>query len=168
MIEYILLVALLLVVYKIGVIVGIKSALKALNIREGEEIAGISYRKKKVTRSKLPYLLAITGIFMLACVLPALPAQIPLQMPPASPKQGVDAPQAQEVVNTVTKTPQVLVVLGIDTTWNIRTGAGLSYPIVGIAAGGQEFVKVSIRGGWVETEQGWICSQAFGGGDRCE
>ena len=67
-----------------------------------------------------------------------------------------------------TKTPHLLIVVGNDSTWNIREGASLEFPVIGIAHGGQEFVKLSVYGGWVQTAEGWICGQAFGGSERCE
>ena len=78
--------------------------------------------------------------------------------------------QILATANTVkaVNTPYAVEVLGEDTTWNIREGASLEHPVIGIAYGGDRFVILSMYGGWVQTEAGWICGQAFGASDRCE
>jgi uncharacterized protein YgiM (DUF1202 family) len=115
---------------------------------------------------KHPYIVLITGIFILACgALPA--ATMPLQAPQSAPTESI-TPTGQIMPPTATKTPHVMKVLGTDTTWNIRVGAGLEYPIIGIVYGGDAEVIVTVRGGWVQTERGWVCGRAFGGSEECE
>ena len=108
-------------------------------------------------------ILLASVVFSLACgTLPAV-AQMPLEA----------TQTATEFIATTrqfvspTETPVFLIVLG-DGTWNIRTGAGLSYPVVEIANGGETFEKLSMLRGWVETPQGWICGRAFGGSQECQ
>ena len=74
----------------------------------------------------------------------------------------------QNMPSVATKTPQKIIIVGDDTTWNIRTGPSLDDSVVGTAHGGQEFVKLDVVGAWVQVPSGWICSRAFGGNGECE
>jgi hypothetical protein len=106
--------------------------------------------------------ISLLAIASLAC---GTLAEMPLQATQNAPAEFIST-TGQTVLPT--KTPHLLIIVGNDTTWNIREGASLEFSVIGIARGGQEFVKLSVYRGWVETDEGWICGQAFGGSERCE
>ena len=104
------------------------------------------------------------AISIIACSTPAqLPAHATQTASPAFIPSDV-----QNIPPTGTKTPQTIIIVGNDTTWNIRTGPSLDYPVVGIAYGGEQFAKVGILGAWIQVDEGWICAHAFGGNGDCK
>jgi hypothetical protein len=123
---------------------------------------------------KYPYLfLTVALLFVLACGVqapltatdPAPATQTPSNVP--------DVSNTPYDVVIPSKTPHVLIVLGEDTTWNLRSCASTDCETVGIAHGGQEFAKTGILGAWVkvdDVELGpvWICGKAFGSIEECE
>jgi len=122
-----------------------------------------------MTYSHLRLKLTICAVIFtqLACGAMTTPAQLPAYPTQAATDEIITS-YVQNMPSMATKTPQKIIIVGDDTTWNIREGAGLDYPVIGIANGGDEYVLVTVYGGWVQTPDGWICGQAFGGSDRCE
>ena len=111
----------------------------------------------------------LLAIFLLATASLAcgVSAQLPAYATPTATDEIITSGVAN-MPSMATNTPQKVIIVGDDTTWNIREGAGLDYPVIGIANGGDEYVLVTVYGGWVQTPDGWICGQAFGGSERCE
>ena len=104
------------------------------------------------------------AISIIAC---STPAQLPAYATQTESNTPITS-DAQNIPPTGTKTPQTIIIVGNDTTWNIRTGPSLDYPVVGIAYGGEQFAKVGILGAWVRVDEGWICDRAFGGNGDCK
>jgi len=121
-----------------------------------------------MTHSHLRLKLFICAVIFtqLACGAMTTPAQLPAYATPTA-TDVIITSHVQNIPTMATKTPQKIIIVGDDTTWNIREGAGLDYPVVGIAHGGQEFVKLGESGAWVKVPSGWICSRAFGGNGEC-
>ena len=78
----------------------------------------------------------------------------------------------------VTKTPQVLYILG-DGCWYVRTGGGYSWPVVldengkeVILCGGSVVKLEGMQNGYVEVQFdgaiGWMCNRAFGFSEECK
>ena len=108
-------------------------------------------------------ILFVFTLFILACG--SLPAVA--QMPP----QATQTAPAPIVTNTeaIRHVPEMLTVSGDElVTWNIRPEPSLNSEPNGIAHGGDVFEKLLADGGWVLTEAGWICGQAFGSSGKCE
>ena len=108
-------------------------------------------------------LLAITvlAIALLACgTLPTAAT-----MPPHA-TQNAPTPQITETVPTVT----TLDILG--GCWNVREGAGLSYPVQDVLCGGTVEMVSRASNGFIEvmTEQGvgFVCARAFGMNEECK
>ena len=117
------------------------------------------------TYSHLRLKLTICAVIFTQLACGAMTAQLPAT-PTAT--DEIITSYVQNMPSIATKTPQKIIIVGDDTTWNIREGAGLDYPVVGIAHGGQEFVKLDVVGAWVQVPSGWICSRAFGGSGDCK
>ena len=122
-----------------------------------------------MTHSHLRLKLFICAVIFtqLACGAMTTPAQLPSYATQTATDEII-TPHAVNMPSMATNTPQKVIIVGDGTTWNIREGSGLDYPVVGIAHGGDEYVLVTVYGGWVKVESGWICGQAFGGSERCE
>ena len=117
--------------------------------------------------SHLRLKLTICAVIFTQLVCGAMSAQLPAYATPTATDEII-TPHAVNMPSMATKTPQIIIIVGDDTTWNIREGASLEFPVIGIANGGDEYVLVTVYGGWVQTPDGWICGQAFGGSERCE
>ena len=120
-----------------------------------------------MTYSHLRLKLTICAVIFTQLACGAMSAELPAYATQTATDENITS-HASNIPSMATKTPQKVIVLGDDTTWNIREGAGLDYPVIGIAHGGDEYVLVTVYGGWVQTSDGWICGQAFGGSERCE
>ena len=120
-----------------------------------------------MTHSHLRLKLTICAVIFTQLACGAMSAQLPAYATQTA-TDVIITSDVQNMSSMATKTPQIIIIVGDDTTWNIREGAGLEYPVVGIAHGGDEYVLVTVNGGWVKVESGWICGQAFGGSERCE
>ena len=110
-------------------------------------------------------------LFICSVIFTQLACGVSAQLPAYTTQTATDEIITSHVSNmpsTETKTPQKIIIVGDGTTWNIREGAGINYPVVGIAYGGDEHICLTVYGGWVKTPDGWIFSQAFGGLKRCE
>ena len=112
----------------------------------------------------------LLAIFLLATA--SLACGVSAQLPAYATQTATDeiiTSDVQNMPSVATKTPQKIIIVGDDTTWNIRTGPGWDYPVTDeYAHGGQEFVKLDVAGAWVQVPSGWICSRAFGGNGECE
>jgi len=112
--------------------------------------------------TKILILLLIVVFLSLACAGTSLAS---IEQPPTATQ---DAPkQISQPVSTSTTPPHTITVLGEDTTWNIREGAGLDWPVIGIANGGESYILLDHVNGWVLTNAGWICGRAFGQSEEC-
>ena len=120
-----------------------------------------------MTYSHLRLKLTICAVIFTQLACGAMSAQLPAYATQTATDEII-TPHAVNMPSMATKTPQIIIIVGDDTTWNIREGAGLEYPVIGIANGGDEYVLVTVDGGWVKVPSGWICSRAFGGNGECE
>ena len=118
-----------------------------------------------MTYSPLRLKLTICAVIFTQLACGAMSAQLPAY---ATQTDEIITSYVQNMPSVATKTPQKIIIVGDDTTWNIREGAGLEFPVVGIANGGQEFVKLDVVGAWVQVPGGWICCRAFGGNGECK
>ena len=109
---------------------------------------------------KYTYLLIVV-LFMLACGAPMV-----LDAPTVTPDVQTPSYDVNTPVHIYTRTPSKIVIR--DGTWNIREGAGLSYPVIGYAHAGDEFTPLGAVHGWVQTSEGYICNRAFGTNEECE
>ena len=116
--------------------------------------------------SHLRLKLTICAVIFTQLACGAMSAQLPAYATQTATDEIITS-HAVNIPSMATKTPQIIIIVGTDTTWNIREGAGLDYPVVGIAHGGQEFVKLGESGAWVKVPSGWIYSRAFGGNGEC-
>ena len=103
---------------------------------------------------------AVILVLTLAC---GTLATMPLQATQTAPVPIVTNTEA------IRHVPEMLTVLGDElVTWNVRPEPSLNSEPNGIAYGGDVFEKLSTDGGWVLTEAGWICGQAFGLSNQCK
>ena len=121
-----------------------------------------------MTYSHLRLKLTICAVIFTQLACGAMSAELPAYATPTATDEIITS-HASNMPSMATKTPQKVIVLGDDTTWNIRTGPSLDYPVTDeYAHGGDEYICLTVYGGWVKVESGWICGQAFGGSERCE
>ena len=120
-----------------------------------------------MTYSPLRLKLTICAVIFTQLACGAMTAQLPTYATQTA-TDVIITSDVQNMPSVATKTPQKIIIVGDDTTWNIRTGPSLDDTVVGIAHGGQEFVKLDVVGAWVQVPSGWICSRAFGGNGECE
>ena len=119
-----------------------------------------------MTYSHLRLKLTICAVIFTQLACGAMTAQLPATQ---TATDVIITSDVQNMPSMATKTPQIIIILGDDTTWNIRTGPSLDDPVTDeYAHGGDEYICLTVYGGWVKVESGWICGQAFGGSERCE